>query len=114
MVSDFCVFGVYVLCCTEEGCEAPHVMKLQFLSTVIQLVRKLKCSKKAIINPSIRQDKCLGGDSAVPFLLCSREVWGVPWQLEATELGCRERGPQRRERTHFRNRHRQGGGRGAF
>lgn len=92
------VFGVYVLCCTDEGCGAPHVRKLQFLLTVInrffklltvfvKLARKLKSSKIAILNPSIRQDKCLGGGSAMPFPL-----WWVPWQLGATDLGCSERG----------------------
>lgn len=67
MVSGFCVFGVYVLCCTDEGCGAPRDMKLQFLLTVIKWVRKLKYSKMAIINPGIKQDKCPGDGSAVPF-----------------------------------------------
>lgn len=61
----------------------------------------------AIINPSSRQDECLGGGSAVPFL-----VWWVPRQLEASDLGCREWGTQSRDRTNLRNRQRQG--RGAF
>lgn len=108
VVSDFCVFGVYVLCCTDEGCGAPHEMKLQFLLAVIKLVRKLKCSKIAIIKPSIRQDKCLGGGSAVPSPCGgSHGSWGH-------RIGVQQEGPQRREGTNLRNRHRQGREREAF
>lgn len=96
------VFGVYVLCCTDGGCGAPHVMKLQFLLAVIKLERKLKWSKIAIIKPSIRQDKCPGGGSAVPL-----PMWWVLWQLGAQNWGA-VRGAQSRERTNLRNRHRQG------
>lgn len=45
------------------------LMKLQFLLTVIKLLRQLKCSEMAIINPSIRQDKLWRGlSSALPHV----------------------------------------------
>lgn len=82
------------------------VMKLQFLLIIIKLLRQLKCSEMAIINPSIRQDEPWRGvSSSLPH----------GEDLGATELGCSESPiPQRRERTNLRNRHRQGRGRGAF